>query len=319
MTESRYSYTSDRYNLPSGCEVRPTITTPALVAPAPEISPVPVESHSKTGDHGRQVPLIDQLRTAIPDLPVCLLVLPIDRLMIDQTYQRKLSPSHKRIARNWNRRAAGMLIIGRRPDGSLWVIDGQQRLGAMRILGVSSWPCQVIDTAGAEDEAKIFSILNGGRTALTGRDVFRSRLASNEPLALLVCQICNECGFRFSLSSNCGTNEIGALSTIYAIASTDDGPEILRKTLRLIRSAWPGDRSAIQATYLRGVAYFFSKHGGRIDERRAINVFVKYTADRIIQDAKRTIGGDLSSNITRALTRLYNTRLNAKNRLPVEE
>ena len=52
-------------------------------------------------------------------------------LLVDDAYQRPLKAHSKRIFKRFNPAACAPLLVGERPDGSLQVIDGQQRLRAI--------------------------------------------------------------------------------------------------------------------------------------------------------------------------------------------
>src|SRR4051794_31726791 len=65
------------------------------------------------------------------NVPGKLIYLPKESLQVDPTYQRPLNDRKRlRIASAFNWAAFGVLICARRPDGTIWVIDGQHRLSA---------------------------------------------------------------------------------------------------------------------------------------------------------------------------------------------
>lgn len=245
--------------------------------------------------------------------------LAIDQLNVDSSYQRKSLTSPKKMARNWDPRAAGQIVVGRRPDGSYWIIDGQQRRTAMRILQITTWDCLVIPTNGPEDEAKIFALLNGGRTNLTGRDLFKSRLVSGDLTAHAIVEICQKAGFTVSTAHNQTATNIAALNTLYSVGLQERGLEIIERSLRLISRCWPNDPLTTQALFLRGMFTFIGQHGDKVEDERAFRMFRNHTATRITQDARKSIGRDISANIMRTLARLYNSRLQPKNRLVFSE
>jgi hypothetical protein len=110
-------------------------------------------------------------------------------LQVDSTYQRALNElKRRRIASNFNWAAFGVLIVARRTDGSLWVIDGQHRLMAAQSRSdVQQVPVIIFEFGGnVKDEATDFLIANKDRKPLTGVDSFKAMVVSGDPIALEV-------------------------------------------------------------------------------------------------------------------------------------
>jgi hypothetical protein len=109
---------------------------------------------------------------------------PIADLSIDPTYQRStdVGPSQsliKKIAREWDWGLCQPLNVARRPDGALFVIDGQHRLAAARERGdIYDLPCVIIASSSERDEAAAFVALNQQRRPLTKLELFKAALAA---------------------------------------------------------------------------------------------------------------------------------------------
>lgn len=107
---------------------------------------------------------------------------PLGDLHLDDSYQRSIDigPSQKlvrKIAVNWDWGLCQPLIVAKRDDGSLWVVDGQHRLAAARLRpDIYDLPCVVVHSAAASDEAAMFVALNQQRRPLTALDLFRASL-----------------------------------------------------------------------------------------------------------------------------------------------
>lgn len=77
------------------------------------------------------------------------------------SYQRSASPRHVNgIVRDYCAEAFGILIVGKRKDGTLWVVDGYARYRAALKLGLETVPCHVISSKGVSHEAGLFCQLN---------------------------------------------------------------------------------------------------------------------------------------------------------------
>lgn len=129
--------------------------------------------------------------------PGKLMYVPKEQLRVDQTYQRSLNDSkRKRIASNFNWAALGVLLVARRPDGSLWVIDGQHRLAAaMSRSDVRDVPVVIFEFGGnIQDEAGDFLIANKERKPLTGVDSFKAQVASGDAVAIAVNDMVHSTG-----------------------------------------------------------------------------------------------------------------------------
>src|SRR3990167_2061793 len=152
---------------------------------------------------------------------------PKHSLKVDHAYQRPMNDDKRRkIAANFNYAAFGCLICAKRPDGSLWVIDGQHRLGAAMSRGdVESVPCIIFDLDGnISDEAKDFLASNKERKPLSGFQTFKAMLASGDIIALKMKEMADGVGLSFS------DNGIRCVQTVYRCTKNDE---------RAMRSVWP--------------------------------------------------------------------------------
>ena len=113
--------------------------------------------------------------------------LPIDRLRLDDSYQRPLGKGGwKSIeviagAFDWSRFTP---ILAAPLDGGLFaIIDGQHRTHAAALRGFEDVPAMVVPMSHAE-QARSFSWVNGQVTAITVFHIYKAALAAAEPWAL---------------------------------------------------------------------------------------------------------------------------------------
>jgi len=111
-------------------------------------------------------------------------ILQVDHL----SYQRDLNDGkRKRIAANFNWAAFGVLVVARRADGSLWVIDGQHRLAAvLSRADILDVPVVIFDIDSVQDEAVDFLVTNKERKPLTGIETFKAMVRSGDAVAVEV-------------------------------------------------------------------------------------------------------------------------------------
>lgn len=126
-----------------------------------------------------------------------------DKLLIDPSYQRKATEGHYlKIAARWCWPAVGALVVVKREDGSLYVVDGQHRkMAADRRTDISVLPCLVFDSKDLtsdpgerQREARIFLESNMGRKAVSAVAKYRTALALNDPGALLAQKLVQDAG-----------------------------------------------------------------------------------------------------------------------------
>ena len=112
---------------------------------------------------------------------------------------------------SWKR--FGVLCVSRRPDGTLWLFDGQHRHGAaMRRSDVTHLPCIVFRHAAVKDEARGFLDVNTTRATVGAYDKFRALVVARDPTALWVVELGARLGIEFVKSkttSPCATRSVG--------------------------------------------------------------------------------------------------------------
>jgi len=192
--------------------------------------------------------------------------LPIDELLVDAAYQRSLNKYRvERIVKNFNPRQFGYLKVSRR-DGKYYVIDGQHRLAAAKILGYTTLPCNVCDGLNRQTEADDFRIQQDNMSRVHTRDRFRAAVTANDEESVKIAKSVSEYGFTLqglgmdAKSADC----ISSISTLQRIVrGSADGFKILDLTLYLVRLAWDGQHKATHGFVLGGTAAFVKRFVGK--------------------------------------------------------
>lgn len=121
-------------------------------------------------------------------------------LDVDPEYQRTGSVSNDkvlRIASKWSWLACGALIVAERPDGRLFVVEGQHRLLAARKRSdITQLPCLIFRVESVEREAEGFLQANTERRPVNACDKYRARLRAGDELALRLQSIFDASGYR---------------------------------------------------------------------------------------------------------------------------
>lgn len=109
--------------------------------------------------------------------------LPVAELIADPSYQRDLSTHHVEELRPYDEWRAGAMQIGRRPDGSYAIIDGQHRIGSAERDGVEKVLCLIKDVEAVETEAEEFDTANITQRRLVPLERYKALRRSGSPMA----------------------------------------------------------------------------------------------------------------------------------------
>lgn len=206
-------------------------------------------------------------RQSIAGCPPTLEWIDVNRLAIDESYQRATDSSKSRrlifrIGQQWNWNYCQPLVVSRRTDGSLYVIDGQHRLTAALIRGdVQHLPCVVVTGQAAEDEARTFVHLNTQRQRLSQPDIFNALLASGDESAKRVSELLHETGWH-QTRNNSNAWKSGELfcAPMVVKALKVEGEAIIRNALTALREAYP-DRPVRNTSVMLKALFLIFRRG----------------------------------------------------------
>jgi hypothetical protein len=254
-----------------------------------------------TNENGANVELID-----------------LSLVSVDRTYQRSEKKHAKKIAKDdvFDTNAVGHPVINRRPDKSLWAIDGQQRIIALKLRNVSHWPCRVLHLKTVEQEAELFGRLNGSEKTQSGvsqRDKFRALVAAKNPHVLACIEAIKAGGLELVSQSHRGNpdawREVDSAGFVMATA-TVHGMEIVTRAARIVSESWHGSNDATRYLVFGGVMRFVCDFP-KADPDRAIARFRTVPAIRVEQEAKKAASFKASGAVP-FLVNLYNKGLKSK-------
>lgn len=185
----------------------------------------------------------------------------IDRLQVDETYQRSIEQKPAkaliaRIARAWDWRLFQPLSVARRGADGLFVIDGQHRLAAARLRGdLPHLPCVIGNFDGVEEEAAAFAAMNRQRRAMTKLETYRAELAAGEPRAMLAARLIERAGLKLAKHSNTDYWEPGTIDCIGGVVRGIDkhGQEAPLNALIAMGEAWGKTRITCSGSVLLGL------------------------------------------------------------------
>lgn len=240
-------------------------------------------------------------------------------IQIDHTYQRPASDRWvKKIADNFDPFLLDSLIVNRRADGSLYVMDGQHRLLALRRIGYGDQkvPCRVFVGLPPEKEAELFDTQTLTLRLKPG-EKFKAKLRQREPAAVTIDGIVRGCGFALNLVDGELTGgricAISALERVYRNYHAGG----LNEVLTIIADGFGTDVGP-RDMVIGGVAKFHVRYRAEYDRKRLIAVLRETTLNSLGAkgtDFARTLGIQTQDGVGRAILSIYNYRLLSDRRL----
>lgn len=186
---------------------------------------------------------------------VYVTALQVDEIFADHTYQRPVDPPRSRkIAREWDRRLAGILEVSDRgPESSprYAVIDGQHRWAAATLL--DSAPALVANVHTGltiQEEAELFDRLNRERRRITTWDHWHARKAADDPNVLRIEKAVQK--MDLTISSIPKDGNIRCTATLEKLVKLG-GVKLIEQTLQLILDTWGRRLDAYDAPIVHGV------------------------------------------------------------------
>lgn len=250
-----------------------------------------------------------------------LLWLPAKDLKIDPRYQRTINEAHvRKIARDFDPDAFGVLEVSERSDRTYWVMNGQHRHAAVMLLGWEEQlvPCVVHRGLTLEEEATIFYKPQTTARSLSPAERFRARIIASDPSATQIRDLVHQAGYEISNhAGSVNPRTINAIGAIEFVAKAF-GIDRLGPLLSVIRDAWADTDEQPQGRTIRGLASFMYRYEGTYDRTRLIKVLKESKPKRIETDGielTRLLGGKTEEGIGRTILRHYNFKLVAR-RLP---
>lgn len=200
-------------------------------------------------------------------------MVPIAELNIDPEAQRKLNPGWvKARISTFDADLLGYILVNKRANGKLYVVDGQHRVELLRAVG---WGDQNIHAEYREgltqrEEAEWFLGRND-RKAVQAFDKFRVRITEGDPVACDINKIVNAHGLALSDQAKNGhVNAVAALESVYrggGIASQKEGARALADALRAIIKAWGDQPSSVNGRIIQSIGLVQLRYNGALDQK----------------------------------------------------
>ena len=104
---------------------------------------------------------------------------PVALMAIDDSYQRVLGTTIKKLMNGWDNNKCDFLIVSYR-DNKFYVIDGQHRYSVAKAKGIDVLPCIIFEGLTQHDEALKFAQQQDNVNKLNPYDTFKANIACGD-------------------------------------------------------------------------------------------------------------------------------------------
>lgn len=211
----------------------------------------------------------------------------LNRLSIDNTYQRSTENDASRrlitsIAARFDWRLCAPLVVSRRADVTLTIIDGQHRwMAACLRDDIPQLPCCVFTYASREEEARMFILANRARKPISRLDDYYAALAAADEDALEIHQLVSDAGLSIARTTSSTAwlpGEIAFTSSI-ATALRRFGPAITSAVLTNMAEAFPRQKLTHGGAIFGAILRIMSRAEPDFDPDRLLSALQTRTAD----------------------------------------
>ncbi|WP_082364013.1 DUF6551 family protein [Rhodopseudomonas sp. AAP120] len=211
----------------------------------------------------------------------------LNRLSVDEVYQRSTDNEASRrliasIAAKFDWRLCGPLVVSRRTDDTLTIIDGQHRwMAASRRSDIPQLPCCVFRYESIEEEARMFILANRARKPMNRLDDYFAALAAADEDALEIQQLVVDAGLRVARNTSSAAWASGEIAFTAAIATSirKFGPAITSAVLTNMAVAFPEQKLRHGGAIFGGLVRIMSRPEPDFDPDRLVKALQTKSAD----------------------------------------
>ena len=230
------------------------------------------------------------------------------RLTSGLPYQRPVEQKNvDKLVRNWNSLELYPVIVSFR-DGKFNVVDGQNRIAAMRQMaggGDVIVPCIIYTGLTYEQEAELYAKLDKGKRPLTPRQHTKALVESGSDARIMEIKcLVEDVGFVWALGEP--TGEPFEIAPIRALINAHQllGGEAFARMLSLMAGAWQGTPNSLRASMLSGMALFIKTYEAELNDRAFIRRMSIISPEEIIHLGR--IETDVGLRFARIIRDKYN-------------
>lgn len=212
------------------------------------------------------------------------------------------------LRRNWDPLACAPLVISRRGDGQMYVVDGNHRRYVAYEKGMLQLPAMVHQGLDRSREAGLYTKLGTvlGQTPLTR---FRSKLVAGDPAASAIQKCVLRCDLELDLTG--GKHADGVIQAIARVEwiYARGGEAALTWCLEFLVDAFEGERSSLSEQILEGTFGFWLRYASDVNLDHLVRVIkgagIQALDDRSASLFRRYLTSP-GNSVGRALLEMYN-------------
>lgn len=207
--------------------------------------------------------------------------LEVGKLIIDPTVQGSLQSRRvEKIINNFREDQVGILIVNKRENGDLIVLDGFHRSTALKRLGVEKVMCQVYEGLSIREEAEKYLYLNRERKQPRAVDDYKVSLVAGDEKVLHIQHL---------LSIYDVKVDYGSFTSPKSIVKIYEnlGDNILSLTLDVYISAW--SKRNLQGKFLLQLAKFIDYNYEKLDIKNLKESLKKEQFEKVKSDIDKLI------------------------------
>lgn len=189
---------------------------------------------------------------------------PISDIHVNPRAQRDLRPGWAaQIAADFDPDRFSPPLLSLR-DGKFYVIDGQHRIEAMRLMNWDDQQvqCWVYEGLSEAQEADLF-LWHNNRKAVSAFDKFQTAVVAERSDETDINRIVLAQGLKVAQGLPGSISAVGALKRVYG-----HGPSTLTRTLRIIRDSY-GDEG-LRAEVINGIGLMCARYNGELNDQHAV-------------------------------------------------
>lgn len=188
----------------------------------------------------------------------------ISEMKVSPRAQRQFKPAQAdEYAADFDLEALGYPVVNLR-DGYFWIVDGQHRIAALKLIGWGDQQvqCEAYEGLSEAEEAELF-LRRDNRRAIATFPKFAIGVVAGRKEECDIDRIVQEQNLTISRSRT-GIGAVGSLRRVYRRG----GPEVLARTLQIIRDAY-GD-AGFKAAIIDGVGLVCQRYNGQLNAQKAV-------------------------------------------------
>jgi len=223
----------------------------------------------------------------------------LERLSVDSIYQRSTdNVASERliasIAAKFDWRLCAPLVVSRRSDDVLAIIDGQHRwMAAQRRGDILQLPCCIFRYGSREEEARMFILANRARKPMNRLDDYYAALAAADEDALEIRQLVTDAGLQIARNTSSTAWKAGEIAFTSSIAQAirRHGIPITSAVLTNMAEAFSGQKLTHGGAIFGALIKLMSGAGPDFDPDILLDTLQSRTADEWGKRAQGLHGG----------------------------